>query len=93
MSLRSDDDINRDLKNVLSQLVEENRQAEKSDDPGIDGMRRFRFGISILILAVFTLVAGAYPLNTDLVNRALFLIFAVVLAAIGAWNIDRSRNN
>ena len=66
-------------------------QREHPDGPAPGARtRHFRFGISMLVLAVFTGVAGAYPLPSGAASRAMFLIFAIVLAMVGAYYIDRS---
>jgi membrane protein implicated in regulation of membrane protease activity len=54
------------------------------------GTRSFRFGIGMLVLACFTAVVGAYPIAIDMATRVMFLLFAVVLALLGAHFIDRS---
>ena len=75
------------LRGAFEQLV----QREHPDGPAPGSRtRHFRFGISMLVLAVFTAVAGAYPLPSGAASRAMFLIFAIVLAMVGAYYIDRS---
>lgn len=75
------------MRKAFEQLA--HREHPDGPEPG-KRTRHFRFGISMLVLAVFTAVAGAYPLPSGAASRAMFLIFALVLAVIGAYYIDRS---
>ena len=50
---------------------------------------RIRLGQTLLILAIFTLAVGAYPLPFAPVRTVLFAI-AAALALTGAWHIDRA---
>lgn len=52
--------------------------------------RRFRFGISLLLLAV--LVIALYPVLPEDGRRDLFLGFAAVMVFIGAWQIDKAKS-
>jgi len=75
------------MREAFEQLI----QREHPDGPAPGPRtRHYRFGISMLVLAVFTAVSGAYPLLPDTVWRAMFLTFSVVLAFIGAYFVDRS---
>lgn len=52
--------------------------------------RRFLFGIALILLGIFTLVAGTYPLGMDHFYRITFFVFSIFLGLIGAWNIERA---
>jgi len=75
----------RQLHAVLADVA---REKSAEGDPIDPRIKNFRFGIGMLVLAVFTAVIGVYPIGTF--NRAMFLVFALVLAVIGAYFIDRS---
>lgn len=51
--------------------------------------RRFRFGISLLFLAI--IVMALYPLLPEDDRRHLFLGFAAVMVFVGAWQIDKAK--
>ena len=75
----------------LRAAFEQVMQREHPDGPAPGRRTRyFRFGVSMLVLAVFTAVAGGYPLPSDGGWRVMFLMFAVALAFIAAYYIDRS---
>lgn len=52
--------------------------------------RRFRFGISLLFLAV--IVIALYPLLPEDDRRYLFLGFAALMVLVGAWQIDKAKS-
>jgi hypothetical protein len=60
-----------------------------SDKGKPEHSEQIRFGQTLLILAVFTLAVGAYPLPFSSVRIVLFAI-ASALALAGAWHIDRA---
>ena len=69
---------------ALRAAFEQVMQREHPDGPAPGRRTRyFRFGVSMLVLAVFTAVAGGYPLPSDGGWRVMFLMFAVALAFIG----------
>lgn len=51
---------------------------------------RVHAGQTYLILAIFTLAVGAYPLQFSSVKEFLFAVGAA-LALFGAWHIDRAK--
>lgn len=77
----------REIREAIAQLVE--KELPEGPPPG-SRTRGFRFGVSMLILAVLSAVLGAYPLPATFGSRVLFLVFAVVLALIGAYFLDKS---
>ena len=56
-----------------------------------DGEADSKFGTSMLILAVFTLVGGAYPIATTAYTRAITFLAGIMIALIAAYYIDRSK--
>lgn len=53
-------------------------------------LREYRFGQGMMLAALLCAIVGIYPLPTDLSTRLIFLFFAIVMALIGAFYIDRS---
>lgn len=53
-------------------------------------VRRYRHGVSLLILAIFVLLLTALFLPRDN-GRWMFGVFGFLLALAGGWQIDRSR--
>ncbi len=90
MELEENDDTERKIKAVLNGLVQSKQPNNSPSRDDLNIVASYRYGLSLLVIAVFTLVAGAYPLQTDAVNRVVLLGFAVLLLFIGIWNIDRA---
>ena len=55
-----------------------------------ENIRKNRFGLSLLVIAVFTAVVGMYIPTDKLLNRVMFVIAAFVLALVGAYHLDRA---
>ena len=86
-ALGADPGTDSQIREALAQMVE--KELPEGPPPG-SRTRNFRFGVSMLILAVLSAVLGAYPLPASFGSRVLFLVFAVVLALIGAYFLDKS---
>jgi hypothetical protein len=52
--------------------------------------RQHRFGQGMLIVAVLTAAFGLYIPENDIGGRVMFICFALICAAVGAWHIDRA---
>lgn len=87
--MESTDEIRQRARQQLRDVFADVMRGKSSEGNSI-GLRstNFRFGIGMLVLAVFTAVIGVYPTGTF--NSVMFLVFAVILALIGAYFIDRS---
>ncbi len=53
--------------------------------------RRFRFGVGLLLLAPFCLVVAGFPRpKVELIDRIMWVGFALTLLFLGGWQIDKS---
>lgn len=53
--------------------------------------RRFRFGVGLLLLAPFCLVVAGFPWpRVELIDRLMWVGFALTLLFLGGWQIDKS---
>lgn len=55
-----------------------------------ENVRKYRLGLSLLVVAVFTAAIGMYIPTDRLANRVMFLIAAFVFALVGAHHLDRA---
>lgn len=86
MKLKKDDDTEQKIRAVLNGLTQPRQSNSEVPNIGVS----YRYGLSLLLIAVFTLIAGAFPLPTEPINRVILLGYAVLLLFIGIWNIDRA---
>lgn len=78
------------LRSVLNEVAQEESNQGNFFSRGV---KSFRFGVGMLILAVFTVAVGINPLFIDAFNRAMFLVFGLIFAFVGAFFIDRSNRS
>ena len=80
------------IKRSLDQRVRSNPSLSKPlrDADRRNTEDRVHGGQTLLILAIFTLAVGAYPLPFAPVKEILFAVSAA-LALLGAWHIDRAK--
>ena len=101
MSKRTRDPLAQLRKNVRAELYKNDSPPQRvirrigrvlSQPPrtGEADVRRYRHGVSLLILAIFVLLLTAIVLPHDN-GRWMFGVFAFLLALAGGWQIDRSR--
>lgn len=90
MQKKSNDDIDTEVSRVINEIIEENQCAPSVALVNSAPQRRFLFGVALVLLGIFTVVAGTYPLGMDHFYRVTFFIFSIILVLIGAWNIDRA---
>lgn len=80
------------IKRSLNQCVQNDPSLSKPlrDANRRNTVDRVRGGQTLLVLAIFALAVGAYPLPFAPVKEILFAISAA-LALLGAWHIDRAK--
>ena len=84
MSGNEHDDVGREATRLLWAAI-----AHRPAPPR--GQRRFRFGIGLLLLAPFCLVVAGFPWpKVELIDRLMWVGFALTLLFVGAWQIDKS---
>lgn len=85
--------VSEDPKKVAVDVDEELTRVVKSllSPPKPKGQRRFRFAIGMLCLAPFCIaVAFFFWPSSMLLDRMMWLGYAVLLLLIGAWQLDKS---
>ena len=80
------------IKRSLNQCVQSNPSLSKPlrDADRRNTVDRVHRGQTLLILAIFALAVGGYPLSFAPVKEILFAISSA-LALLGAWHIDRAK--
>lgn len=73
------------LNEVMEQMQKDTRQRDARRESGRS------FGLAMMILAVFVVVAASLPVPVDLISRVILWFFSLILLAIGAWHIDRAK--
>ena len=81
----------KEIKSLLDANVDEQTLASfPSASVSPKNERRNRLGQALLVIGVFSAVAGLYIPSTDLFGRAKFLLLGFVFSMIGAWHIDHA---
>lgn len=73
------------LNEVMERVQSDTRQRDARRESGKT------FGLALMILAVFVVVAAGLPVPVDLSTRVILGICALVLLVVGAWYIDRAK--
>jgi len=92
--LETNDEAHRQSRQQLTEALTRVLREDKQHPRFVGASQRyFRFGISMLVLAVFTSLIGIYPVPIDLYTRVMFLMFGVILAIVGAYFVDKSNRS
>jgi hypothetical protein len=92
MPIKSNSKINRknEIKAELARIGSEHFSSFLPARIPTENIRKHRFGLSLLVVAVFTAAVGMYIPTEKPLNRAMFVIAAFVLALVGAHHLDRA---
>lgn len=77
-----------DLRNAFELVVFDEQKIVARDTAR--RARYFRFGVSMVLVGIFTAIIGTYPLPLDAVMRAAFLVFGLICVVVGAIYVDMS---
>lgn len=91
LSRREIQDVRRKLRDLDGKASLTSRVGNVMSYPSTTSgnVRRYRFGISLLLLAIFLMLVVAILPNDD--RRLYFGSFAIAMALVAAWQIDLAK--